>query len=300
MRSRSPLWLIPPVLLAALGACGGSEPAPASPGPAPAAAPAPSPPVSPAPAIEQARIDDELAVARVARDAWVITHEPFHASNVLVVRMADGSLVICSSPMETQATRAMLAWLKTTFRPPRIIDINTHFHGDGTAGNEAYAEAGVVTYASDATQALLEARGAAMRDLAAAAFTDKSFRERVERTRIVLAARTFPERKGLSLTIAGEPVRVIHPGGGHTADNVVVHFPGRGVLFGGCMIKAGDSIGFIGHADLDHWEASVRAVQPLAPRVVIPGHGPTGGPELFDNTIKLVRGARAAGPAKQK
>lgn len=268
---------------AAFLSCGGTPP-PAR--PAGSAKP-------PAPSIP-ARIDGEFAVAQVARDAWVITHEPFHASNVLVVRMADGTLVICSSPFETEGTRAMLKWLRATFQPRRIIAINTHFHLDGTAGNQAYVEDGVETYASKSTQELLATRGAAMREEAAAAFSDPALRDRVTRTNIVAAAHTFPAGEGLSFVIAGEPVRVLHPGPAHSPDNVVVHFPGRDLLFGGCMIKAGPSIGFIGHAVLDRWEASVRALQALAPRVVVPGHGGTGGPELFDNTIALVRAAIAA------
>ena len=125
-----------------------------------------------------------------------------------------------------------------------------------------------------------------------AGLSDPALGARVQRTRVVPAAHTFPEREGMTLTIAGETVRVVHPGPGHTADNLVVHFPRRDLLFGGCMIKNGDSIGFIGDADLDHWEASVRAVEPLTARVVVPGHGPIGGPELLANTIRLVRAAR--------
>ncbi len=282
---------------AALLSCGGGAAAPSGTATAPAVALAqpakPSPVPAGSPPIEGERIAGELVVHRVARDAWVITHEPFHASNVLVVRMGDGSLVICSSPFETQGTRAMLAWLKETFRPPRIVAINTHFHLDGTAGNEAYVEAGVETYASDATQKLLAARGAGLRDRAAGDFTDPQLRARVQRTRIVAAAHTFPAREGLALAFAGEPVRVFYPGPGHSADNVVVHFPRRDLLFGGCMIKAGASIGYVADADLSRWEGSVRALEPLTARVVVPGHGPTGGRELFDNTIAVVRAARA-------
>ena len=280
---------------AALLSCGcgaaASEPAPLAVAPAQPAEPSPAPPESPP--TEGERIAGELVVHGVARDAWVITHEPFHGSNVLVVRMGDGSLVICSSPFETQGARAMVAWLKETFRPPRIVAINTHFHLDGTAGNDAYLEAGVETYASDATQKLLAARGADLRDRAADDFTDPKLAARVKGTRIVAAAHTFPAREGLDLTFAGEPVRVVYPGPGHSSDNVVVHFPRRDLLFGGCMIKAGDSIGFVGDADMSRWEGSVRALEPLTARVLVPGHGPTGGRELLDNTIALVRAARA-------
>jgi metallo-beta-lactamase class B len=240
------------------------------------------------------RINAELGVRKVARDAYVITHEPFHESNVLVVRMGDGSLVICSSPFDTQAARAMVAWLRATFRPPRIIAINTHFHLDGTAGNHAYDEANVETYASDATQALLIERGASLRDESAASFTDARMRARVERTRIVPATYTFAPHDGMHFKIADEPVHVVHPGPAHSPDNVVVYFPRRGVLFGGCMIKTGDSIGYLGDADLTRWEAAVRKLEEMKARVVVPGHGATGGRELLQNTIVLVRQARAA------
>ena len=254
-------------------------------------------PPSAAPAERPAseRIDAELSVRRVARDAYVITHEPFHASNVLVVRMDDGTLVICSSPFETEGTRAMLKWLRAELRPSRMIAINTHFHLDGTGGNEAYREAGVEIYASRHTQELQQQRGARVRDGAADDFDEPAMRDRVARVPMVPAGRTFPPEQGLTLTFGGEEVRVIHPGPAHSPDNVVVHFPARGVLFGGCMIKTGSEIGYTGDADIGRWEAAIHAIEPLAPRVVVPGHGDPGGAELLDNTIAVVRAAQTKG-----
>jgi metallo-beta-lactamase class B len=234
------------------------------------------------------RIDPELVAREIAPGAYLVTHQPFHASNVLVVRMADSTLVICSSPFETEGTRALLRWLRQAFRPRRMVAINTHFHLDGTGGNAAYAEAGVETIASDATAALLASRGAALRDGAAEAFADPALRARVERTELVAPGRTFAAAAGLILRIAGE-IRILHPGHAHSPDNVVVHFPARGILFGGCMIKAaGASIGYTGDADLTRWQAAVRALEPLAPRIVVPGHGAPGGGELLAGTIAIV------------
>lgn len=248
--------------------------------------------------VEPVRIDAELIARRIAPDVYVVTHEPAYSSNVLVVRMKDGTVVVSSSPFDTGATRSLLRWLRREFSPPRIVAINTHYHLDGAGGNEAYAESGVETYASDRTQALLAASGASVRDQAAADLADPVLSARARGTRIVPAGTTFKAEEGLTLTFGGEAVRVVYPGPAHSPDNVVVHFPERGVLFGGCMIKAGRSIGNTADADLSNWESAVRSLEPLAPRIVVPGHGPVGGAELLQNTIEVVRGARgeAAGP----
>src|ERR1044071_8980175 len=123
------------------------------------------------PAIVEANATaDEEALARVglsirepAPDVFLAVHQsPDQSSaNVLVVRTRDGSVVICSSPYDTTAARALVRYIRARFRAPRIVAINTHFHPDGTAGNEGYAAEGVDTYASDHTVALQAERGAA-------------------------------------------------------------------------------------------------------------------------------------------
>ncbi len=263
-----------PALLAAVG-CGA------------AAAPAPAPHLE-----GEVHVDSELVAREVAPGAYVVTHVPFHASNVLVVRMPDETVVICSSPFETEGTRALLGWVERRLHPRRVVAINTHFHLDGSGGNAAYQAAGVETIASTRTAALIAERGPALRAASAESFEDPALRARVERVALLAPHRTFD--RGLTLRFGGEEVRVIDPGPAHSPDNVVVHFPARALLFGGCMIKAsGASIGYTGDADMGHWEAAVHSLEPLAPRVVVPGHGAVGGPELFAATIAIVRAARA-------
>lgn len=238
------------------------------------------------------RIDEELSVRTLAENTYLVVHEPFVAANVLVTKMPDGAVVICSSPFETEASRALVRWIKATLKPTRIVAINTHFHFDGTGGNEAYRELGVETYASSLTQRLLKERGLASRDSTAKEFEGVE-RQRMLAMNVVLAEHTFDEHAGIVFTFGGEEVRVIYPGPGHAPDNVIVFFPSRGVLFGGCMIKGSATVGFIGDADLGHWEAAIDVARSLGARVVIPGHGPVGGAELFDLTASVVQRARA-------
>ena len=239
-------------------------------------------------------IDAELVAERIAPKTYVVTHTAFFDSNVLVAIMPDGTLVLCSSPYETEGTRALLRWLRVTFKPPRIIAINTHVHFDGTGGNEAYLEDHVEVYSSDATAKLVQERGESMRRETRNLITDQRRRDRVDKMRIASADHIFPEATGLELTLGGETLKVFYPGAAHSKDNIVVYFPKRRVLFGGCMVKAGHSIGYTGDADLANWEPAIRAVQRFAPdsQIVIPGHGAPAGPELLENTIRVVRSVR--------
>jgi metallo-beta-lactamase class B len=239
------------------------------------------------------RIRPGLTVHAMARDAWVVTHEALHDSNVLVVRLPDETVILCSSPFDTDTTRALLAWLHTRLSPRRIVAINTHWHMDGTGGNAAYHEAGVATYASAQTQAYALERGQQMRRDAAEGLPSP-LAEHVRETPVVAAQHTFDAAAGLTLTFGGERVQVIYPGPAHSQDNVVVYFPERRLLFGGCMLKVGDSLGYLGDASLDTWERALSALETLPASAVVPGHGPSGGPEIIENTRRLVRTARAA------
>lgn len=226
----------------------------------------------------------------------LVRYDPgFAPANILVVRMPDGTLVICSSPYDTPATRALVQSLKRRFKPPQIVAINVHFHPDGTGGNEAYALEGVATYGSDLTAAALSRRGLQVWQETACAEPEAA-RARLESTAVVAARRTFPAQDGLKLTFGGESLHVIYPGPGHSPDNVVVYFPSRRVLFGGDLIRAANAgVGYQGDANLASWPASLRLIAALDFDEVVPGHGEPGGRELIAHTIDVV--TRAAPPS---
>ncbi|HLT38980.1 MAG TPA: subclass B1 metallo-beta-lactamase, partial [Enhygromyxa sp.] len=101
-----------------------------------------------------------------------------------------------------------------------------------------------------------------------------------------------------SARLADGAIEVFYPGPGHTDDNVVVYLRDSKVLFGGCMIRPGesDSLGNTADADIDRWDQSVQRVMERYPdaTVVVPSHGPPAGPELLGHTIELVTAHRAA------
>ncbi len=206
-------------------------------------------------------------------------------------------MVIASSPFETKASGALVSWIRRTLSPSRIVAINTHFHLDGTGGNEAFHQAGAAIYASRLTATLLREQGPALLREVAAEQRDRGRKARLQRLVLVAPDHLFdPDQArapGLPLRFGAEEVRIIYPGPAHARDNVVVYLPSRGVVFGGCMVKGEAFVGFVGDADLDRWEESLRTVEALGAKVVVPGHGPVGGPELFPLTASVVQKARA-------
>lgn len=90
----------------------------------------------------------------------------------------------------------------------------------------------------------------------------------------------------------GEGVIIDHPGGGHTADNIVVYFANSKILFGGCLVKALDSksLGNTKDAVIEEWDASVSNVlqRYSDTEIVVPGHGDYGDKMLLTHTINLV------------
>lgn len=188
---------------------------------------------------------------------------------VLLVPGASGALLIDTAWDDTQ-TLEILAWARQTLGVPITRAVLTHAHEDKMGGVGALHAHGVETFASPLTNEL-----AASHDL-------------------LPASQELLFEQGLSTQFA--PVVVQEPGAGHTLDNIVVAWPERSLIFGGCLIRPGEStsLGNTADADMAHWDEAVKAVarQFEQASIVVPSHGPPGGRELLSHTVELVEAAR--------
>ncbi len=227
------------------------------------------------------RIDHDLKLRPVAPATWVVTHAQW-SSNALLAEMPDGTLLLADTPATPDATRRLLVWLEARFGTRPIVAINSHHHADALGGNSALEAAGATTWGADLTARRVREKAGGMKSALVSqnpgVFDDLVF---------AAPTKTFPLADGLTLDF-GEPVHVLHPGPGHTADNVVVHLPRRAVLFGGCAVFGMPRPGYVGDADLARWPAAVRGLQRLKAKVVIPGHGPRLDPGLLAHTAAAV------------
>lgn len=234
-------------------------------------------------------IAEDLEARHIQEGLFVFTHSfPWPANSLAAV--VDDDLLLVDTPYTPRATEAMLNWLEAEVGSRDTIAINTHWHLDNLGGNEYLLQEGIPIYGSDLAVELLAERGAASQQQVVDWLQDpenERFRSFGEIT-LTSPTETFPLVKGQQLEIGGETVEVAWPGPGHTADNLVVYFPERQLLFGGCFIIGGDRIGNTADAHLDQWADSFRHIARYEFDMVVPGHGNRLDPGLIDHTIELL------------
>jgi peptidoglycan/xylan/chitin deacetylase (PgdA/CDA1 family)/glyoxylase-like metal-dependent hydrolase (beta-lactamase superfamily II) len=234
-------------------------------------------------------LDDDLSIRRIARDTWIVVHEEPWPANTLLARMDDGRVLLVSTPYTDGATVALLDWIRARFGAAPIVAINPHFHPDGVGGNRALSAAGARTIGSDLTARLVMEHRGAIRDQLVTALADRpELAARFAAYDPLPPAERFPLEQGLRITFGREEVHILHPGAAHSADNVVVHFVHRDLVYGGCMIAARDNIGNVQDADLDAWPDAIARVRALGASILVPGHGDRREPALLDHTLTLL------------
>lgn len=212
---------------------------------------------------------ETLSIQQVAENVYLNTSflstESFGnvPCNGMIVTHDDEALIF-DTPAENLATIELIQWVEEQLGYEIKGVVSTHFHADCLGGLEEFHKRSIPSYAHNATIALAKEK-----------------------------ALSVPENgfdHQLALKVGDEPVIAEFLGEGHTKDNVIGYFPVEHVLFGGCLIKElGAGKGNLEDANISAWPKTVAKVKEKYPqaKIVIPGHGQMGGPELLDYTIKL-------------
>lgn len=241
------------------------------------------------------QIDENLSVKEIDEGVFLVSHSFPWQANSLAIRFSVREIFLIDTPYTEGATEKLITWL-TDGEPDRqkITAINTHFHMDNLGGNGYLKQIGATIYGSEMTVQLLQERGLGngMEEILES-MEDQNYREYWLTHPLVPPTTTFDIYKGLTLTFGDEEVEIFYPGSGHTPDNVVVYYPKKKILFGGCLIKSMENSGKgnVGDAVEQEWAESVRKVKDRYrdAKRVIPGHGSEGGRELLDHTIQIVQ-----------
>lgn len=217
----------------------------------------------------------DVTLDKLSEDVWL--HTAWHeisgygsvSANGLIVLDGPQAIMI-DLPWTDEQTKTLFDWVKENHNATVKWVIPTHSHIDCAGGLAEAHRRQADSFALDKTLKMLKLAGKPA------------------------PMNWFSER--ISLSCGTISVELAYIGAGHTVDNIVAYIPARNVLFGGCMVKSGDakSLGNVTEADLAEWPQTLRAVREryAEAKIVVPGHGQAGGPELIDHTIDLLKEAR--------
>lgn len=223
------------------------------------------------PETDKSYVSDKLVVKKVKDNVYehisYLLTEDFGkvACNGMVV-FNDGEAIVFDTPADDSTAALLIDWIGENLRCNIKAVITTHFHADCLGGLEAFHMRQIPSYASNKTINFAKTKN------------------------LIVPRHGFDEK--LELWVGEKEVIAEFNGEGHTKDNIIGYFPNQKVMFGGCLIKGMNaSKGYLGDANVEAWPETVRNIKQKYPEaaLIIPGHGASGGQELFDYTINLFK-----------
>lgn len=183
-----------------------------------------------------------------------------------MIYLKDNEAVVFDTPTKDRVSEELLTWLMQDKKSIVKAVVVNHFHIDCLGGLAAFHHHEIPSFASSRTRALAKTDGVTVPQI--------GFESRNE------------------LEIGGEKISNTYFGEAHTQDNIISYIPSEELIFGGCMVKSlNASKGNLEDANSNEWSKTIQNIKESYPnlKIVVPGHGKSGGPELLDYTIALFK-----------
>jgi metallo-beta-lactamase class B len=190
-------------------------------------------------------------------------------SNGLII-IKNGQALMIDTPMDNDKTERLSKYIKRSLNADLTKLIIGHFHDDCLGGLDYLQNAGVESIANTRT-------------------IDKC-------KEIGLPIPSTPFTDSLIFDFNGVKIECRYFGAGHSFDNITVWLPNNKILFGGCLVRSGNSnsLGNLSDAVVSEWDLTIKQLmyEYTDIKIVIPGHGNYGGKEILAHTIELVEAER--------
>jgi metallo-beta-lactamase class B len=186
------------------------------------------------------------------------------ASNGLIF-INKGKAFLFDTPTSDSLTEVLVRYLEDSMKLKITGFVPNHWHSDCMGGLGYLQARHIKSYANRLTVEQAKIQGLPVPDQA---FDDS-----------------------LHLNLDRKDILCFYPGPAHSTDNIAVWIPSEKILFAGCMVKSMDSknLGNTADGDPQEYPETIKRLKARFPeaKIVIPGHGAYGGPELITHTLEL-------------
>jgi len=221
----------------------------------------------------------------------VLRHPELDVTCTLIV--GDGEALLVDTLSHAAQARALGAAARQVTKDPWWL-VNTHHHFDHCFGNRTLVDpagrgvwahrhaAAQLAAAADELTARWQAQWAHLPDLAAG---------------LAAVSPLVPDRlvdEAVTITVGGRPIRLMHPGPGHTAGDLAIYVDDVQVLVAGDLVESSGPPGFEDALVLA-WPAALERLLAEFPAasIVLPGHGPAVGREFVERQQAMLAGLAA-------
>lgn len=209
---------------------------------------------------QKIHVSDNLILYKLSEKCYLHTQ---NGNNGLVF-INNGKAVIASTPDSDLETQNLIDWVRNEQQAKIVAYVIDRWHPDAMQGLDVVQKNGIKSYAYELTRQIAKNKGLPIPKIG------------------------FNPKK--EIKIGGEKIVCHFLGEAHTPDGIVVWIPSEKILFGGNEIRNYNGwVGNIGDANLDEWSETAKNIKQEygSAKIVVPGHGKYGGPELIDYTIDL-------------
>lgn len=226
----------------------------------------------------------------IARDLVVVPNRGVELVPNIGVIGGTHSVLVVDTGIGPDNGRAVLEFAAEQARGRKLFLTTTHFHPEHAFGAQAFA--GEATFLVNRAQAEdLATKGPGYLDMFRG--LGESIARSLEGVELVTPDLVYND--SYELDLGGRVVRMRATGRAHSRGDQVVTVPDAGVMFTGDLVETGQFAIFPWFPPHDtdvsgtRWIEVMRRLAEEAPRVVVPGHGDLGGPQLLTDVHDYLR-----------
>lgn len=224
----------------------------------------------------------------VARGVWVVPGAPGAADEHNLGRIGNAGFVVGPGGVVAIDTgtsyahgQALLATIAAVTDRPVKLALITHTRPEFLFGGGAFRERGIPIRTHRRTATLMQARcETCLRTLRTVVGEAP-----LARTALYKPDELFDDTHALDLI--GRPLRVLYHGHSSGPGDITVLDETTRTLFAGGLLDA-RRVPDIQDSELEGWRRALAQLRALAPRTIVPGHGPHGGVALIDGVERYL------------
>ncbi len=211
---------------------------------------------------EISTVSEKLQLIKLSDHVLIHT---FDNSNGIIY-LNNNEAIIASTPPSDKATKDLINYVQNKYKVKIIAFVIDQWHPDAMEGLDIVHDFGIQTYANKLTCLIAKEKG------------------------LPVPLNCFEEK--LEIKLGDKKIICQYFGPAHTEDGIVVWIPDEQILFGGNAVRNYNGwVGNISDATLSEWSGTIEKMKAEFRniKIVIPGHGSYGGPELLDYTFSLYK-----------